>query len=413
MGFPFYIARRYILSKKSHHAINIISGISVCGVAIATAALVCILSVFNGFQGMIADLFTAIDPQLKVMPAEGKYMEAASPSLLELKANPDVEIVTEVIEDNAMAMLHNRQAMVTVKGVDENFVRMVDVGKIVFGSGEFKLRADVIDYGVFGVGVLQGRFGVGTDWDTPVAVYAPKKGERLSLTSPEESFNRDELYCPQVGLSVSQGKYDTNYVITSLRFAQRLFDKHGQVTALELKLHDGVDVDDAEERIERQLGSGFVVLNRYEQQEDTFKIMEIEKLISYIFLTFILVVACFNVISSISMLIIDKKDDVGTLRNLGADNSQITRIFMLEGWMISIIGAVAGIVLGVALCLLQQEFGLIKFGATEGAHIISAYPVRVEWTDILLTFVTVIVVGFAAVWFPVKKFLNRNNNFFK
>ncbi len=411
MGFPFYIARRYILSKKSHHAINIISGISVCGVAIATAALVCILSVFNGFQGMIADLFTAIDPQLKIMPAEGKYMDAANPSLLELKANPDVEIVTEVIEDNAMAMLHNRQAMVTVKGVDGNFEKMVDVSKIVFGSGEFKLRADVIDYGVFGLGVLQGRFGVGTDWDTPVAVYAPKKGERLSLTSPEESFNRDELYCPQVGLSVSQGKYDANYVITSLRFAQRLFDKQGQVTALELKLHEGVDVDKAEERIERQLGGGFVVLNRYEQQEDTFKIMEIEKLISYIFLTFILVVACFNVVSSISMLIIDKKDDVATLRNLGADNSQIARIFLLEGWMISVIGAVAGIVLGVTLCLLQQEFGLIKFGATEGAHIISTYPVRVEFTDILLTFATVIVVGFVAVWFPVRKYLNRNNNF--
>ncbi len=407
MGFPFYIARRYILSKKSHHAINIISGISVCGVAIATAALVCILSVFNGFQGMIADLFTAIDPQLKVLPVEGKYMEAAHPNLLELRNNKDVEIVTEVIEDNAMAMLHNRQAMVTVKGVDENFGKMVDVDRIVFGSGKFKLRADVIDYGVFGLGVLQGRFGVGTDWDAPIAVYAPKKGERISLNSPEESFNRDELYCPQVGLSVSQGKYDANYVITSLRFAQRIFDKQGQVTALELKLHDGVDVAEAEERIERQLGDGFVVKNRYEQQEDTFKIMEIEKLISYIFLTFILVVACFNVISSISMLIIDKKDDVVTLRNLGADKSQVSRIFIMEGVLISVVGAVAGIVLGVALCLVQQEFGLIKFGATEGAHIISTYPVRLELIDLLLTFVTVIMVGFVSVWYPVRRLVSK------
>ncbi len=409
MGFSFYIAGRYILSKKSHHAINIISGISVSGVAIATAALVCILSVFNGFQGMIADLFTAIDPQLKVMPAEGKYMDSSHPSLLELKAGADIEVVTEVIEDNAMAMLNNRQAMVTVKGVDSNFVKMVDVKRIVSGSGEFGLCYDEVDYGVFGVGVLQGRFGVGTDWDTPITVYAPKKGERISMTVPEESFNSGELYCPQVGLEVSQAKYDANYVITSLRFAQRLFDKEGQITALELKLRDGVDAEKAEERIERLLGEGFVVKNRYEQQEDTFRIMEVEKLISYIFLTFILVVACFNIISSLSMLIIDKKDDVVTLRNLGANDSQIERIFLTEGWLISIIGAVAGIVLGVTLCFLQQELGLIKFGSVEGAHIISHYPVRLEWQDILLTFVTVIAVGFLAVWYPVRRQVRRLN----
>ncbi len=403
MGFPFYIARRYILSKKSHHAINIISGISVCGVAIATAALVCILSVFNGFQGMIADLFTAIDPQIKVMPAQGKYIDAQSPQILELKANPDVAVATEVIEDNAIAVLYNRQAMVTIKGVDKSFSQLVDIDKIVSGNGYFKLQTDIVDYGVFGMGVLRGRFGIGTEWDSPASIYAPKQGERISLSNPEESFNRDELYNPYVGLEVGQAKYDGNYVITSLRFAQRIFGKEGQITALELKFHDEVNISEAETRIEQQLGNGFIVKNRYEQQEDTFKIMEIEKLISYIFLTFILIVACFNVVSSISMLIIDKKDDVVTLRNLGASDSQIASIFMTEGRLISIIGATIGIVLGVTLCLLQQELGFIKFGDGNGSHIIDSYPVKVSTADIALTFVTVLTVGFLAVWFPVKR----------
>lgn len=407
MSFPFYIARRYLLSKKSHNVINIISGISLCGVAIATAALICILSVFNGFQSMLADLFTAIDPQLKVVPAQGKYVSADHPKLQELKEDKDIAVFTKVIEDNALAMLYNRQAMVTVKGVDDNFRELVDIDKALYGDGSFMLRADVIDYGIFGVGILQVQFGVGTDYDTPIQIYAPKRGERIDLNDPMSGFNKDELYCPRVGLEVKQSKYDSNYVITSLRFAENLFEKNGEVTAVELKVKNGADIEDVEKRLESQMGSEFVVMNRYEQQEDTFKIMKIEKFISYLFLTFILVVACFNIISSISMLLIDKKDDIVTLRNMGASNSQIVSIFLTEGKLISLIGAIAGITLGVALCLLQQQFGFIKLGAHEGDHIINAYPVELQLTDILLTFVTVIVIGYISVWFPVKHFSKK------
>lgn len=403
MGFPFYIARRYILSKKSHQAINIISGISVVGVAISTAALVCILSVFNGFQGLIADLFTAIDPQLKVVPATGKYVEASHPKLLELKGDEDVAVYTEVVEDNAMAMLYNRQAVVTLKGVEDNYSELVDVEKILRGGGSFILHDDVLDYGVFGVGVLNGRFGVGTFFDSPVEIYAPREGEHIDLNDPLESFNQGELFCPRVGFEVLQSKYDYNYVITSLRFARSLFEKEGMVTAVELRLKDGTDVDDAEHRMEEKLGAEFIVQNRYEQQETTFRIMEMEKLISYIFLSFVLIVASVNIISSLSMLIIDKKDDIATLRSMGATDSQIAGIFMAEGRMISLFGALVGITIGVALCLLQQQFGFISFGSGSGSHIIDAYPVEVKLTDILLTFVTVLVVSFVSVWYPVKR----------
>ena len=406
MRFPFYIARRYILSKKSHQAINIISGVSIVGVAVSTAALVCILSVFNGFQELIADLFTAIDPQLKVVPAEGKYVDASHPKLLELKGDKDVAVFTEVIEDNALAMLYNRQAMVTVKGVDDTYTEQADLKKILRGNGEFVLHADVLDYGVFGMGVLNGRFGVGTYFDTPVQVYAPRKGERISLTDPMESFNQDELFCPRVGFEVMQSKYDHNYVITSLRFARRLFEKEGMVTAIELRLKDEADAEDAEARIEKMLGEEFVVHNRYEQQESTFKIMKTEKLVSFIFLTFVLIIASVNIISSLSMLIIEKKDDVNTLRSMGATNSQIASIFMFEGRLISLIGAIAGIAFGLMLCLLQQEFGLISFGSGDGSHIINAYPVAVRMTDMLLVFATVVAVSFVSVWIPVMR-MNR------
>lgn len=401
MSFPFYIAKRYLLSKKSHHAINIISGVSVCGVAIATAALVCILSVFNGFQDMVAGLFTSFDPELKVMPAEGKFMPADAGELEKLRKNEAIECYTEVVEDNALLYVNNRQAMVTIKGVDDNFDELTDINSILIGEGVFELHADVIDYGILGCNLLL-QLGLPTDFSTPIQVYAPRKGERINLTDPLESLNQEELYSPKVCFSVKQNKYDSNYVITNIAFARRLFERQGYVSSVELKMKDGVDKDTEKEKIQKDLGDRYVVLDRYQQQEDTFKIMQIEKLVSYIFLTFILMIACFNIIGSISMLIIDKKDDAATLRNLGANDSQIQSIFMIEGRMICVLGAVIGIALGLALCYLQQEFGLIRFGQSEGSYIVNAYPVSVHVTDIIIIFVTVIIVGFLSVWYPVR-----------
>ena len=405
MAFPFYIAKRYLVSKKSHTAINIISGISVCGVAIAAAAMVCILSVFNGFEDMVARLFTAFDPQLKVVPVEGKYMAADEPELEELKKNPKIAIYSETVEDNALLTVNNRQMMATIKGVDDNFLRLIDEDAIRYGDGVFQLRADVIDYGVLGVNLLA-ALGLNTDFP-PIQVYAPRKGERIDLNNPAGSFNREELYSPRAAFAVRQAKYDNSYAVTNIGFARRLFERQGYVTGVELALQEGTNIEKAKKEFQKQLGDHYKVLDRYEQQEDSFRIMKVEKLISYIFLTFILLIACFNIIGSLSMLIIDKRQDSITLRNLGASDRQIADIFMLEGRLISVVGAVVGILLGLALCLIQQHFGLIKFGRSAGNYIIDVYPVSVHATDILLIFVTVIVVGFVSVWYPVKYFSRK------
>lgn len=401
MSFPFYIARRYLLSKKSHHVINIISGVSVFGVAVATAAMVCILSVFNGFEDMVAGLFTAFDPQLKVMPAEGKYMAADEPELEVLRQNPDIAVYCETVEDNALLMVNNRQAMVTIKGVDDNFEQLIDADRILYGAGTFELHADVIDYGILGTGLLM-ALGLDVQFP-PIQVYAPRQGERIDLNDPAASFNNEELYSPRVGFMVKQAKYDSHYAVTSIGFARRLFERQGYVTAVELQLADGVSTGRAKGQIRRQLGDHYRVLDRYEQQEDTFRIMKVEKLISYIFLTFILLIACFNIIGSLSMLILDKREDTLVLRNLGADDRTIGSIFMTEGRLICLVGAVAGIVIGLVLCLVQQQFGLIKFGSSAGSYIIDVYPVSVHAVDIAVVLLTVVLVGFASVWYPVRR----------
>lgn len=402
MSFPIYIASRYLLSKKSHHAINIISGVSVCGVAIATAALVCILSVFNGFQDMVADLFTAFDPELKVVPAKGKFVPADADGLDKLKACKDVKVYSETLEDHALLMINNRQTMVTIKGVQDNFQQLADIDDLLIGGGTFDLGVDVLDYGILGANLLL-QLGLPTDFSTPIQVYAPRKGERISMTDPTESLNHDELYSPGVGFMVKQKKYDSNYVITNIAFARRLFEKQGYVSAIELRLNDGTDISAVKKKIQDMLGENFKVLDRYEQQADTFKIMQVEKLISYIFLTFILMIACFNIIGSLSMLIIDKRQDAVTLRSLGANDKQISDIFMMDGRMICLAGAVLGIVIGLTLCLLQQQCGLVRFGSSAGSYIIDAYPVSVHVLDVVIVFATVVVVGFLSVWYPVRR----------
>lgn len=405
-SFPFFVARRYLISKKSHTAINIISGVSMCGVAIATAALVCILSVFNGFEDMVANLFTSFDPELKIVPAEGKFMQADSKQLKQLRQDDRIAVYTEALEDNALIVANNRQVMVKVKGVDDSFRELADIDNILYGDGIFELHVDVVDYAVAGLNVLQ-QLGLPVDFQTPLQVFAPRGGERIDMSYPQESFNHDELYSPKAAFLVKQPKYDAHYILTNIGFTRRLFEKEGAVSSVELKLKKGFSPSDVKKDIRATLGNKYRVLDRYEQQESTFKIMKIEKFISYIFLTFIAMIACFNIIGSISMMVIDKKDDAVTLRNLGATGSQINGVFMIEGRLISLTGAVIGILIGLTLCLLQQEFGLIRFGSQEGAYIINAYPVSVHATDVIIVFVTVVLVGFASVWYPVRSITRK------
>lgn len=401
-NFPYYIARRYLFSKKSHNAINIISLISVCGVAFTTMALVCTLSVFNGFQDLVASFFTAFDPQLKIVPVEGKVFSRNDPQIQKLKQDQDIALFSECLEDHALAIYQNRQVMVQIKGVEDQFSQLTDIHKLLYGDGTFVLHADVLQYGVPGIR-LANSLGVGAYFEEPLQIYAPKKGAQINLSNPTTSFRQSELYSSGVVFSVNQEKYDDHYILTSIAFARELFDQPDMVSSIDLKLKDHVDADQAKHRIQELLGTDrFQVLDRYEQQADIFRIMKVEKLIAYIFLTFILLIACFNIIGSVAMLIIDKKEDICTLRNLGATDGQIIRIFLYEGRMISTLGAVAGLLLGLSLCWLQQTFGLIKMGSSAGMFLVDAYPVSIYWKDLLLVFVTVVLVGYVALWYPIR-----------
>ena len=406
MNFPFFIARRYLFSKKSTHAINVISGISVVGVAIATMALVVTLSVFNGFHDLVASFFTSFDPQLKITPVEGKSVAADDPVLTQIRQLPQIEVATECVEDQALAIYKSRQMMVMIKGVDDNFDQLTHIKEILIGDGDFCLHAADMDYGILGIRLAE-QLATGYSYDQPLHIYAPRREGQFDLTNPTEAFEEDDLYSPGVLFNVRQAKYDKNYIITSIAFARRLFDQQGMLTSLELRLKPGSNFERTKSEIKQLCGDRFTVKDRFEQQDDTFKIMKIEKFIAYIFLTFILMVACFNIVGSLSMLIIDKKDDVVTLRNLGANDKQITRIFLFEGRMISAIGAVIGIIIGLLLCWLQQRFGLVALGSSSGSFVINAYPVSVHPEDIVLIFITVLVVGFLSVWYPVRYFAKR------
>lgn len=406
MNFPFYIARRYLFSKKSTHVINIISGISVVGVAVATMALVVTLSVFNGFHDLVASLLTSFDPQIEIVPTKGKTAPADDPILTKIRNLPQVDVATESVEDQAMAIYKGRQAMIKVKGVEDNFSELSHINDILYGDGEFSLHAANLQFGVVGIR-LADNLGMTADWDGQLKIYAPKREGQLDLMNPTEGFLEDSVISPGVVFSVKQARYDRDYVLTSIAFARNLFGQQGMLSQLEIRLKPGSDLDAVKAEMQKIAGSKYRVLDRMEQQADTFKIMKIEKFIAYIFLTFILAVACFNIIGSLSMLIIDKKNDVVTLRNMGASDKQIVRIFLFEGRMISAIGAILGILVGLLLCWLQQVYGLVSLGRSSGSFIVDAYPVSVHPEDIIIIFITVLAVGFASVWYPVRYFAKR------
>jgi lipoprotein-releasing system permease protein len=404
---PFFIARRYLFSKKSHNAINVISGVSVCGVAFATLAMVCTLSVFNGFQDLVQTMFTAFDPELKITSVTGKVFDADDDRMKNVQEMPEVEIFSKSLEDNAMVQYKGRQAMVVIKGVEDNFNQLTAIDSILYGRGELKLRDEVASYAIPGIELVS-VLGTGIRFLDPLEVYAPKRGVKLNVANPSSGLRMDYLHSSGLTFAVNQQKYDDSYILTSLDFARNLFQYDTEVSSIELKLHPNADVDVVKKKISKFLGDDFLVQDRYEQQMDTYRIMEVEKLISYLFLSFILLIACFNVIGSLSMLIIDKREDVITLRNLGADNQLIFRIFLFEGCLISFIGALVGVCGGLILCLLQQEFGFLSLGSGDsaGAFVVDAYPVSVHFCDVMLVTITVLVVGFLSVLYPVR-YLSR------
>lgn len=406
MNLSLYIAKRYIFSRKRHQVINLISGVAVAGVALATVAMVCTLSVFNGFQGVVAKQFTAMDPDVKVTVVQGKSFDKNSGAVAQVAALPSVSAVSFSVEDVAMVQYGGRQVMATIKGVDESFCRMSGIGDILYGNGELILYDGINSYAIMGAELMQ-QLNCGVYFTTPLEVFAPNRKGKVNLTIPASNFKKAKLLSSGLVFMLNQPKYDAGYIITSDIFAREIFRRgENEVTSMDIKVRDGEDIDEVKESVASILGEGFVVQDRYEQQRDIYKVMQVEKLISYIFLSFILLVACFNIIGSLSMLIIEKRDNMNTLRSLGADTSVISNIFVFEGCIISAAGAVSGVILGLLFCLLQQQFGFISMGGGDD-FVVSSYPVEVEFADVALVFVTVLAVGFMAVWLPVKALTKR------
>ena len=357
--------------------------VSVCGVVVATIALVCALSVYNGFNDLLSSLFSNFDPELKIMPRKGKVFDPTSEEIRKVRELPGIVCFSEVLQDNALVRYRDRQGVATLKGVDEQYEKLAQIDSILI-DGKFLLNDEVANYANMGIG-LAFSLGINAGFVSPLEIYAPKREEKVNMANPASSFNLEYAY-----------------MIVPLSLARSLFNYDKEVTAVELKVKDSGDIAPVKKEIQRILGGQYIVQDRFEQQEASFKMMQVEKWMTFLSLTFILAIALFNVVGSLSMLMIEKQEDVSTLRNMGADDSLIRRIFLFEGWMISGFGALIGVLIGVVLCLLQQEFGFIKLGEAAGAFIIEAYPVRVVPVDIITVFVTVLTIGFLAAWYPVR-----------
>lgn len=402
MNFPYYIAKRYLFAKKSHNVINIISIISLFGVATGVTALVIVLSVFNGFDTLIKKMYSTFDAEIEVKLVEGKTFSANLPEIEKLKTFDGVAVFVEVLEENALFRYRERQHIGMIKGVSKNYGDLTGVDSMII-DGNFQLWRGSQPLAIMGQGVAYYLNANLAQFD-PLTIYMPKRGKMASL-SPETAFTKKGIM--PSGVFAIEQEFDTQYVIVPIEFARGLLEYNDEeVTSIELKSKEGVEIETLQKNVQKALGGKYKVLNRYQQNEALFRTMKSEKLAIGLILSLILVIASFNIIGSLSMLIIDKRNDVETLRSMGADNELIQKIFLAEGMLISMGGTIVGTLLGLLICWLQTTFGLVKLQGT-GNFIIDAYPVDIQLLDISLVLVIVIIIGYLAARFPVRIITKR------
>jgi lipoprotein-releasing system permease protein len=396
LNLPLFIARRYLVSKKKQNIINIISAISVGGIILGTMALVIVLSVFNGFQSLIDTFFSSFDPDLKISPVEGKMFHPDESAFEKIKQHPDVIHYAEIIEEVALLKYGSQIYPAVVKGVTENYTSYTGIDSLII-DGEYLLEKNGINYAVVGQGVAY-NLGVSPRFTDHIMVYVPKKGKQISV-NPARAINHNYIY--PSGVFAVLEEIDSKYIIVSNQFAAELFESGNQVSTVELGLNPDANPKKVQREIEKMVGEKFHVKNKYQQHDLIYKTMQSEKWAAYLILIFILVIASFNILSSLSMLIIDKKEDIHILRSMGASTKTIARIFLFEGWLISFAGAVTGTVLGILVCWLQITFEFISF-PQNGTFVVTGYPVKIIVSDILLILSVVLLIGFLASWYPVK-----------
>ena len=390
MSLPLKIACRYLVSKKGHQAVNIISIIAVCGVVVSTAALICVLSVFNGFRGLIMGKLAMLDPQVAITATLGKTINDADSVIDVVSHIQGVERAVPVIEDQALAVYDQLQMPVRLKGVPDDYNTTNAMDSVIV-DGKWKLRDQVSQFAVVGAGPAV-RLCVRPEFLGMVHLYAPQRQGRVNIANPMGAFRQDSLFVSGI-FQLQQNSYDADLIYVPLDMAQTLFDYDTQATQIEVKLAPGASESEVMRDISGALGSAYQVKNRLMQQSEAYRLVNIEKWMAFLLLAFILVIATFNVISTLSLLIIEKDDSIATLRALGAHDRQISRIFVLQGWLITLVGAVTGVVIGLVLCLCQYHFGWLRLSGDPANMIVSAYPVEVQWTDVLVTLALVAVVG--------------------
>ncbi len=394
------IAWRYLFAKKQYNAIHIISGISAAAVGVVTAAMVCVLSVMNGFGVMVEKLFSQFDPDLRIEAVSGKSFHDQGERFDALRQLSEVAMVSQSIEETALLQFEDKQMPVRLYGVDSVFPTLTHIENIII-EGHYEVYDGAFDRAVLGQG-LAWQMGIGARFISPLQLYAPKRNAKVNMLRPDQSFN-DEVCFIAGTFAVQQVKYDNEVMLVDIDLTRRLLDYgNHEVSALLVKVAPHTSVKQAKKAIQSLLGEGFAVLDRYEQQADFFRILRVEKLLTTLLLVFILLIASFNIIGSLSMLIIDKQTDIQTLSHLGANKKMIQRIFLFEGWLISALGAMVGLAIGLIVCLAQEHLGILKLGnGTE--YVVSAYPVAVQTTDVLIVAAVVLVLGFLAAWIPARR----------
>lgn len=394
------IAWRYLFSKKGHNAINIVSGISAAAVAVVTAAMVCVMSVMNGFGTMVEQLFSQFDPDIRVEATTGKSFRVDEAMWHQLCALPSVEALSQTVEETALVYFDDKQMPVQLRGVDTAFSRLTHIDQIMT-DGKYMVYDGAFDRAVLGQG-LAWQLGIGAHFVQAMHVYAPKRTGKVNMLRPDQSFNRETCFIAGT-FAVQQTKYDDALMLVSIDLTRRLLDyDDDEVSALLVQVKPDKSVRQAKRELRSVLGENYMIKDRYEQQEDFFRILRIEKLLTALLLAFILLIATFNIIGALSMLIIDKQRDIAVLSHLGADRKQIQRIFLWEGWLISTLGAAAGLVVGLAICMVQEHFGILKLG-TGTEYVMPAYPVSVQCGDVLLIAAIVLILGAIAAYIPARR----------
>ena len=402
MNFSFYIARRYLFSRKKTNLINLISAISVIGLVVGTMGLIVGLSGFNGFDSLIKSVFSSFDPELRITVRECKNFDPSGKPFDELRRMPGIAYYAEIVEDNALLEYDGRQVFATIKGVSADYLRFSGIDTMIV-EGQFKLKDASNNYAVFGE-VVADNLAVGIKQMEPVSVYVPKKGRETSLL-PTGNFNQKLIY--PSGIFSIQQELDSKYVIVPIDFAREIFELPGKVSAIELKLKEGYKEKEAKAAIVSLLGSDFEVKNRYQQHDYLYKTMQSEKYATYLILILILVIASFNIVGSLTMLILDKKEDIAILQSMGADKRTIRKIFLFEGWLISLIGAIVGTLAGLAICQAQIRYGLVKLSGAPSSFLVDAYPMKIVTSDVILVIISVSLIGFLAAWYPVRFISDR------